>query len=193
MGDPICKWRNVSIETAVELVSTLPKKVMPNSDFRLYMNDSIYGASFLRTAYQTACQMGLYYIDGDNYHPRFDHNIDEEEASTYLHHWIRNYYVPNPYTMRKFDRMEYSVILMYAIAQFVQDHPNLSNLITACDGIFGETTGNILCVRYMLNEYSNIMKIDRQNDITLLQNIDVDPVLWVDRYDKALFFNSFNL
>ena len=194
MGDPICKWRNATVETTVELVAELPKKVMSEEDFRDYMADSIYGKAFTRTAYHIACQLALYYIDDDKmYYPRFTHNISKDEAVVYLHHWIKHYYVPNPYTARRFDHMDYSVKLMYAIANHVNEYPDLANLENACDSIFGETTGNLLNVKFILNEYSNILEIDKQNNIKLIDNQHIeDYVVWHKRNDKKAFFDEFN-
>lgn len=35
-SDPICKWRNASVDTVVELVSILPKERMSRDAFREY-------------------------------------------------------------------------------------------------------------------------------------------------------------
>lgn len=193
MGDPICKWRNSTVETTVELVSQLPKNNMLESDFRLMMADSIYGSAFLKTAYQLASQLALYYIDNNKiYHPRFNHNITLDEATTYLRHWVKHYYVPNPYTARKFDHMEYPVKLMYAIANHVIEHPNLANLENACDSIFGETTGNLPNVKFFINAYSEIMEIDSNNTIQLKSWHIEDYTVWKNRYNKKDFFEEFN-
>jgi len=193
MGDPICKWRNASVWTAVELVSQLPKHAMPNNEFRHLMDSSIYGKAFNKTAYQTACQMGLYYIDENKmYRPRFDHNISNDEALAYMKRWVREYYVPNPYTARKFSGMTQSYRLVAAIATFVKDNPTITNLETVCNTIFGEETGNLLCVRYIINEFSDIMEVDSDMNITLLHPVTEDLVVWNKRFDKKAFFETFN-
>ena len=97
MADPICRWRNPYINTIVELVKVLPHKEMPSYEFRTLVEERWPG--FLHTPYQLACQVGLYYESEDGiYYPRFDHDIDENEASSYMKKWITRYYVPNPYT-----------------------------------------------------------------------------------------------
>ena len=192
MGDPICKWRTASVETTVELVKQLPKKVMAEDDFWNLMDDSMYGKAFRRTAYQLATQMGLYYVDQGVYHPRFDHNISLKEAEDYLKKWVTRYYVPNPYTARRFDRMDHSLILLYAVADFCREYPHLANLQTACDSIFGETTGNLGSVKMMLKTYSEFMDIDSDFDIHLKPYKRVDPDIYVHRYDKKAFFEAFD-
>ena len=192
MGDPICKWRTASVETAVELVKQLPKREMSEDDFWEKMEDCLYGAAFRKTAYQLATQMGLYYIDESGYHPRFDHNISLKEAEDYLKKWVTRYYVPNPYTARRFDKMDHSLILLYAVADFCKQYPHLSNLQTACDSLFGETTGNLGSVKMMLKTYSGFMDIDSNYDIHLKPYKPVDPDVYVHRYDKKAFFEAFD-
>lgn len=193
MGDPICKWRNSSVETVMELVSQLPKKTMLNTDFRNIMDSSIYGGAFLKTAYQLASQLGLYYVDDKFYHPRFDHNITISEAKAYLNNWVHKYYVPNPYTARKFDKMEHPIYLMKSIAEFVRDYPHLANLSTVCDSLFGETTGNLLCVKYMLTMHSDEFEIDSNFDIHIKKFPEGPTDSSAHRYDKKAFFENFNM
>ena len=193
MGDPICKWRTASVETVVELVKQLPKRDMPENSFWDRMAKSIYGPAFKKTAYQLATQMGLYYIDEDGiYHPRFQRDISLHEAEEYLKRWVRRYYVPNPYTARRFDKMDHSLILLYAVADFCHQYPHMANLQTACDSIFGEATGNLGSVKMMLSTYSGFMEIDKNFDIHLGPYNPVDPDVFVHRYDKKAFFEIFD-
>lgn len=155
------------------------------------MAGSIYGGAFLKTAYQLASQMGLYYVEDDIYYPRFDHNLTIPEAKEYLAKWVHRYYVPNPYTARKFKKMEHPIVLMNSIAEFVKDFPKLANLATACDSIFGEDTGNLLCVKYMLTQHTDNFEIDPNFDIHI-KNYPTGPtVVFVSRYDKKAFFDTF--
>lgn len=81
MGDVICKWRVASHSNLKEIVTWLPKEKMPNKEYRKLMTDD-----FIKTGYQLACQLGLYYIDNEDYYiPRLDHNLTDEEAKEYLH------------------------------------------------------------------------------------------------------------
>lgn len=97
MADIICRWRNGTPKTVMELVNSLPHEVMPISQFRNSMKDK-WNGEFFHTPYQLACQLALYCEAEDGmYYPRFDHNIDETEAHRYLELWINRYYIPNPY------------------------------------------------------------------------------------------------
>ena len=99
MADAICRWRNGTPKTVMELVNSMPHVEMPVNEFRTIMANSIqWGSSFFRTAYQLAVQLALYYESDEGYFiPRFDHNINEAEAEAYLYSWFPKYYVPNPY------------------------------------------------------------------------------------------------
>ena len=189
-SDPICKWRTASVDTVVELVSFLPKGKMSKEMFRNYMASS-YGGAFFRTPYQLALQLGLYYEDDKEYIPRFDHNITRNEALAYMHKWMKLYYVPNPFTKRGFINVVPSINLLNGIADYLDNHPNKSNLATAGAALFGGEMGNIGCVKFLLNEYSNIIEVDDENNMKLLSHnygkVDVFNI----RDDKKAFFEHF--
>ena len=189
-SDPICKWRNASINTVIELVSNLPKQRMSKEDFRLRMA-SLYDGAFFRTPYQLALQLALYYEDDREYIPRFDHNISSEEARQYMQKWIQRYYVPNPFTKRGFINIVPSINLLYGLVDYLENHSNKPNLATAGAALFGGKMGNILCVKYVLNEYSNIIEVDRDNDMKLLLNKGGKIEVYNDRDDKKAFFEHF--
>ncbi len=191
-SDPICKWRNASVDTVVELVSLLPKSRMSKQLFRDKMNSS-YGGDFFHTPYQLASQLALYYEDENEYIPRFDHDISKEEAIEYMHKWMKRYYVPNPFTKRGFINIVPSINLLNGLVEYLEDHPTKPNLVTAGAALFGGEMGNRSNVRYILNEFSNIIKVDSNYDMELLLNnisgnVDVNN----DRDDKRAFFDYFN-
>ena len=190
-SDPICKWRTASIETVIELVSYLPKKSMSKDGFRQYMED-FYGGAFFRTPYQLALQLGLYYENEKEYIPRFDHDITHDEALSYMHKWIQRYYVPNPFTRRGFINVVPSIILINGIAEYLENHPNKPNLATAGAALFGGEMGNIGCVKFLLNEYSNIIEVNNENNMVLLSSKYGKVNVNNDRDDKKAFFEYFN-
>lgn len=190
-SDPICKWRNASIDTVVELVSLLPKTRMPSDLFRSHMIP-YYGGAFFRTPYQLALQLALYYEDEDVFIPRFDHNITRDEALKYMHKWITKYYVPNPFTKRGFINIEPSIILLYGLMDYLEDHPTKPNLATAGAALFGGEMGNIGCVKFILNEYSNLIEVDDNFDMRLLLNRSGNITVPFKRDDKKAFFEHFN-
>ena len=190
-SDPICKWRTASIETVIELVSYLPKKSMSKDRFRQYM-EVFYDGAFFRTPYQLALQLGLYYEDEKEFIPRFDHDITRDEALSYMHKWIQLYYVPNPFTKRGFINVVPSIILINGIAEYLENHPNKPNLATAGAALFGGEMGNIGCVKFLLNEYSNIIEVNNENNMVLLSSKYGKVNVYNDRDDKRAFFEHFN-
>lgn len=109
MADPLCRWHYALPKNVVELVRALPKTEMPRSQFLNQLSTTLsengYSfdfATFQKTAYQLAVQLGLYYIDdSDIYHPRFSSEINEETAAKYLAVVAQCYVAPNPYTNTK--------------------------------------------------------------------------------------------
>lgn len=189
-SDPICKWRAVSVNNLIEIVGWLPKKPMSKESFRYYMQSHFEG-DFFHTAYQLACQMALYYEDDEQYIPRFDHIPSEKEALEYLTMWMSRYYVPNPFTKRGFINVP-PMNLVNAIVDYMNDHPNKPNLATAGAALFGGEMGNLSNVKSMLNSFSSVIEIDKNNDITILVNKHDSIEVNVNRDDKKAFFEHFN-
>ena len=189
-SDPICKWRAASIANVIDLVSKLPKEILESDIFRDRMREC-YDGHFFRNAYQLALQLGLYYENNGFYIPRFDHNITEEEALSYMKKWVKLYYVPNPYTKKGFTNVVPSVCLLYAIANYLEDNPNKPNLATAGAALFGGEMGNIGCVKYILNNYSKTIKVDKNNDMFFLAKNKGIITVENNRDDKEAFFDHF--
>lgn len=189
-SDPICKWRAVSEQNVIDIVTWLPQRQMSKTDFRNYMDESFDG-DFFHTAYQLAVQLALYYEDDTTFYPRFDHVPSIEEAQAYLHKWARLYYVPNPYTKRGFINVTPSINLISGFADYLEDHPSKPNLATAGAALFGGEMGNIGSVKRILNGYSNIIEVDRNNDMKLLAPSKEKVLVYNHRDDKKAFFEHF--
>lgn len=190
-SDPLCKWRTASVDTVIELVGFLPKTRLSKERFRDYMGD-FYNGAFFRTPYQLALQLGLYYEDNKEYIPRFDHDITREEATVYMHKWMQRYYVPNPFTKKGFINVHPSINLLYGLVDYLENHPTKPNLATAGAALFGGEMGNIGCVKFVLNEYSNIIEVDSENDMKLLVSKSGTVDVSNHRDDKKAFFEYFN-
>lgn len=188
MGDVICKWRVANLSNLKELVTWLPKEKMHNDDYRELME-----RDFLRTGYQLACQLGLYYIDEEeNYIPRFDHNLSDDEAKAYLHKWILRYYVPNPYTKSFGSEYKQPQYFIKSIVEYIEKF-KADNYYDICKRLFGNDVGNIGTLKSVINDYSDVMKISSDGTITLLPNYkETMNLLNVDRNDSQAFFKNFN-
>lgn len=193
MADPICRWRNSTPKTVCEFVSQLPHKKMTSHEFRSIMSSSIYGDDFFHTPYQLACQLGLYYedTDKDEYEPRFYCDIDKGEAEQYLKFWISKYYVPNPFVNKKsFLAIEPKPFLQ-SIVDYIESKGGECDIHKACEDVFQETIGNRDIVVNALNNFSEVIKINKQGIATLVENYKTIIQMKIGRNDKRAFFDTF--
>jgi hypothetical protein len=188
-SDPICKWRAVSVDNLIYIVSKLPKQTMSKQSFRDYVSNH-YEGDFFHTAYQLACQMGLYYEDNEQYIPRFDHDPTKEEALEYLTKWMSRYYVPNPFTRHGFINVP-PMNLVNAIIDYMEDHPNKPNLATVGAALFAGEMGNLGSVKSMLNNFATVLEVDKNNNIIIKSDTCGPIEVNVDRNDKRAFFEHF--
>ena len=193
MADIICRWRNGTTKTVVELVNSMPHSVMPADRFRTIMQSSIWGPEFFRTPYQLACQLGLYCEAEDGYfYPRFDHNINEDEAKSYLELWITRYYVPNPYTGRDgFNNIECPTYVLFELYRYTRTHPNCTYK-EAYKAIFKEdATNNNDIVKNYINNFSKVLVFDNNGFLNITNENPQSVFDFMERNDKKGFFDSF--
>lgn len=188
MADVICRWRNPTPQTVVELVSLLPKKPMSSKEFREHVEELAPG--FLHTPYQLACQLGLYFESNDWYIPRFSRDITTQEAQQYLEFWITRYYAPNPFT-RSLTTLTEPVLLLESLVKYLEDHGGSANLNTALTDIYKDPMGNLDIVTNSLNQYSKIIKVANDTaslSVNYKQLMEQIP----DRRNKMGFFRFFD-
>lgn len=193
MADIICRWRNGTPKTVVELVNSMPHVKMTNADFREFMQKTIWAHEFFRTPYQLACQLGLYYESDDGcYYPRFDHDINEQEAKEYLEFWLPRYYVPNPYVGKNgFGEIDCPTYMLYELYKYAKDHPNCK-YTEAYKAIFKEEANNNTdIVKNYINKYSKILVFDDDGNLSIT-GINPNEIFdFMDRNDKKAFFENF--
>ena len=193
MADIICRWRNGTPETVVELVNSMPHEVLISERFRNIMSTK-WDGDFFRTPYQLACQLGLYYESEEGYFfPRFDHDITTEEAEIYLFHWLPRYYIPNPYISKKgFNNIECPTFFLRTLYEYVREHPNC-DYHDACLACFKEeANNNDDIIRNYINNYSRILTFSPQGKLNIT---DINPLTVftiMDRTDRKSFFDIFN-
>ena len=156
MADIICRWRNPSPETIVELVSWLPKVPMPSKEFREYVETEHEG--FFHTPYQLACQLALYYEGPDGYIPRFARDITVQEAREYLEYWITRYYAPNPFT-KSLKTLAEPIRLIEALVHYLENNGNNVDLKQMLTDIYKDPMGNLDIITNTLNQYSKVIQI----------------------------------
>lgn len=196
MADAICRWRNGTPKTVVELVNSMPHEVLPVDAFRRVMANSVqWGNSFFRTAYQLAVQLALYYESEDGFfYPRFDHQIDEEEADAYLRSWFPKYYVPNPYVNKDgFNNISCPTLFLKSLYDYTKAHPNCTYK-EAYESVFKEPAkNNDDIIRNYINSYGQVLTFSR-NGILNITDVNPDKIFPImDRNDKKAFFESFKL
>lgn len=185
MADVICRWRNATPKTVCEFVQHLPHEQMSSEDFRLRM-----GNDFFHTAYQLACQLGLYLEDQDKYIPRFTHSITEDEAREYLEHWIQCYYAPNPFT-KSLKGLAEPVFVLEELVKNLEQHDSSANLKDALTNIFHDPMGNMDIMTNALNNYSKVIVV--KNGYAKLETNYKDYMKQMpNRNDKEAFFKNFD-
>lgn len=183
MADVICRWRNATPKTVCEFVQHLPHEQMSSEDFRLRM-----GNDFFHTAYQLACQLGLYLEDQDKYIPRFTHSITEDEAREYLEHWIQCYYAPNPFT-KSLKGLTEPVFVLEELVKYLEQHDSSANLKDALTNIFHDPMGNMDIMTNALNNYSKVIVV--KNGYAKLETNYKDYMKQMpNRNDKEAFFKN---
>ena len=187
MADVICRWRNPSPKTVVELVSLLPKKPMSSREFRDYVEAE--NEDFFHTPYQLACQLGLYYEGQEGYIPRFARDITTQEAQDYLEYWITRYYAPNPFT-RSLSSLKEPVLLLESLVKYLESHGGKAKLKQALTDIFKDPMGNLDIITNTLNQYSKVIQV--VNDTASL-SVNYKQIMesLPNRKDKKAFFTFF--
>ena len=192
MADIICRWRNGTPKTIVELVNSLPHVKMKSSEFRKSMT-SKWNGEFFTAPYQLACQLALYCEAEDGYYyPRFDHDINELEAQQYLEFWFPRYYVPNPYVGKDgFNNIACPTYLLSSLYEYIKEHEG-ATYGEAYKTVFKEDTkNNNDIVKNYINNFGKVLVMSKDNK---LQTTDFNPnkiFNFMDRNDKKAFFDSF--
>ena len=185
MADIICRWRNATPKTVCEFVRQLPHEKLSAEEFRFRM-----GNEFFRTAYQLACQLGLYFEDADNYIPRFTHNITEDEAEEYLEHWILCYYAPNPFT-KSLKGLDTPVYVVEKLVEYLEQHNSSAKIKEALTSIFKDPMGNLDIMTNALNHYSRVISV-KDGNAKLETNYKDYMKQMPNRNDKEAFFKNFD-
>lgn len=165
----ICRVSNVTPEMVCRYVERLPKQKMTKDAFRNYM-----GKKWFQNEHQAPEQWGLYYIDGTNYYPRFNHNITIKEADAYLYHWMRNLIIVNPYTRFK---KQSDKRLVESIVDQLEKNPNEHDLKTIIRRIIDSDEPFVIneIIANALNNYSMALKVEIINKDEERYNVSLLP------------------
>lgn len=192
MADLICRWRNGTPKNVVELVNSLPHEKMRVEKFRSIMESK--WTDFFTAPYQLACQLGLYCEAEDGYYyPRFDHDIEENEAVSYLFHWLPRYYVPNPYVGKEgFKDIACPTYVLKSLFDYTKANPGC-DYASAYKAIFKEEAkNNDDIVRNYINRYSQVMEMTKKGELIIKEGKSQDIFGFMNRNDKKAFFDNFS-
>ena len=165
----ICRVANVTPEMVCSYVKRMPKHKMKEETFR-----DIMGKNWFQNEHQAPEQWGLYYIDGTDYYPRFDHDITKEEAEAYLYHWMRNLVVINPYTRFK---KQCDENLVDSIVRQLEKDPSEHDLKTIISRIINSDEPFVIneIIANALNHYSRVLKVETINKDNEQFNVSLIP------------------
>lgn len=192
MADLICRWRNGTPKNVVELANSLPHEKMRVEKFRSIMESK--WTDFFTAPYQLACQLGLYCEAEDGYYyPRFDHDIEENEAVSYLFHWLPRYYVPNPYVGKEgFKDIACPTYVLKSLFDYTKANPGC-DYASAYKAIFKEEAkNNDDIVRNYINRYSQVMEMTKKGELIIKEGKSQDIFGFMNRNDKKAFFDNFS-
>lgn len=194
MADIICRWRNGTPKTVMELVNSLPHEIMPISQFRNFMKDK-WNGEFFHTPYQLACQLALYCEAEDGmYYPRFDHDIEESEAHRYLELWINRYYIPNPFVASDgFKDLECPTYLIKTLYDYVSKYPGCDYATAYRNCFHDEAKNNDDIVRNYINRYSKVLSFSKEGTLSTTKINAKQIFSFMDRNNKKEFFETFSL
>ncbi len=165
----ICRVANPSPEKVCEYVKRLPKSIMSEKSFRAYM-----GKKWFQNEHQAAEQWGLYYIDGTNYYPQFNRELDLQEAELYLYGWLKRLIVINPYT--KFDTTNDNNLVL-SIVEHLEKQPLQHDLKTILRDIIKTKKPFIVndILFNTLNKYSEVLSLKEIDQKAELFSVELKP------------------
>ena len=197
MADPICRWRNSSVKQVCEFNLLFPFQVTEKSKGRVIVEKNwalLDGKDFFTTPYQLAAQMAIYYEDNAFMYPRFNKRISLAEAETYIHHWGKRYYAPNPYT-RSLKTDKKPVVMNNFLVNWAIEAGKNASFTDALILMFGNDIGNSDILTNMVNNYMEVNIVDGivvLKDSEKKEKYPKDEV-WLDfdSNDKKAFFDFF--
>lgn len=188
------------LDNVLKMIRTLPKESMPKQEYEKYLrsnhpkNDEFFeGETFIKTYSQMARELGLYYIDNNNYyHPRFNHNISKKAVYEYMLNWCKKFTVPHPY-MQGFDNIQKPIFLEPTIIEELRRNPSETNIQNILKKILHENDDlksiDIFC--NYINEYSELL--ETQNNTTIKINEEKKMEADFDRNDRDAYFKNLNM
>lgn len=189
-ASPICRGKNLTIETILAFVNAMPTSPMKKSEFHEHTEKRLKG--WTQTHSQIARQVALYYESNGICYPRFTKKVSYLEVLEYMVNWAKLYFVPNLYTP-SLNNIQNKPTNIYAFLKnkVLEGEESFSK---GCTGLFGIELNNTDKVRVYLNNYTDLVVSD--DTITINDNIlggaipNIYPT--VEGLDARKYFDYFN-
>lgn len=155
-ASPICRGKNLTLETVLAFVNAMPLESMKKAEFHIATEAKLKG--WTQTHSQIARQLALYYEKDGMCIPRFTRKVSCSEILRYVENWAKLYFVPNIYTPSlKTD--EHRATNIYA---FLKNEARLGegSFSKACTRMFGIELNNTDKVRVYLNNFTDLIISD---------------------------------
>ena len=155
-ASPICRGKNLTLETVLAFVNAMPLVPMKKAEFHRITETRLKG--WTQTHSQIARQLALYYEKDGMCIPRFTRKMSCSEILCYVGNWAKLYFVPNIYTP-SLNNAEHKTTNIYA---FLKNEVKLgeSSYSKACIQMFGVELNNTDKVRVYLNNFTNLIISD---------------------------------
>lgn len=152
-ASPICRGKNLTLETVLSFVNAMPLVPMKKTNFHSATESKLKG--WTQTHSQIARQLALYYEKDGMCLPRFTRKMSCSEILRYVANWAKLYFVPNIYTP-SLRGGEHRATNIYA---FLKNEVKLgvSSYSKACEQMFGVELNNTDKVRVYLNNFTDLI------------------------------------
>lgn len=190
-ASPICRGKNLTLETVLAFVNAMPLVPMKKAEFHRITETRLKG--WTQTHSQIARQLALYYEKDGMCIPRFIRKMSCSEILRYVGNWAKLYFVPNIYTP-SLNNAEHKTTNIYA---FLKNEVKLgdSSYSKACIQMFGVELNNTDKVRVYLNNFTDLIISD--DVMSVNQHLsdcsmpEIYPEITIESAEE--FFNYFSV
>ena len=190
-ASPICRGKNLTIETVLAFINAMPLMPMKKSLFHSKTEEKLKG--WTQTHSQIARQLALYYEKDGICYPRFTNAVSCIDVLKYVMNWAKLYFVPNIYTPSLLHN-NYVPTNIYAFLK-AKYNEGVNSYVQACEQIFGIELNNLDKVRVYLNNFTDIVINDETMSINVHLNDTFTPEVYPNLNINTAedYFNYFNM
>ena len=155
-ASPICRGKNLTLETVLAFVNAMPLTPMKKAEFHAVTESKLKG--WTQTHSQIARQLALYFEKEGICYPRFSQRVTYTDILCYMVNWAKHYFVPNIYTPSL--KIEgYRITNIYAYLKNCVKN-GVCSYNDACLQMFGVELNNTDKVRVYINNFTDLIISD---------------------------------